>query len=50
MPSAIARCVLPGARRPEHHDVLLAKQEVELRQMQHDLLLHAALEAPVELL
>lgn len=41
---------LPGAGRPEEHDVLLAVHEVELSEVEDQGLLHAALEAPVELL
>jgi hypothetical protein len=50
MPSAIARCVLPVAGRAEQDDVVLGGQEVELAEVEHERLLHRALEAEVELL
>src|SRR5439155_16887387 len=40
---------LARARRAEQHHVLLAQEEVQLRQMQHEVLLDRALERPIEL-
>ena len=41
---------LPGPGRAEEHDVLFAKEEVELGEVEHHLLLHRVLEGPIELL
>ena len=48
MPRAIARCVLPMPGGPTCTKFSLPEEEVELREEQHELLLHAALEAPVD--
>ena len=50
MPSAIAKCVLPVPGWAQRDDALLGVQEVELAEVLDHGLLHAALEAEVELL
>jgi hypothetical protein len=42
------RVRLAGARRPEEHHAGGLEQEVQLRQVQHDLLAHRAFEGEVE--